>query len=154
MDGRLSPTTISSFRTPATYSTLEFNATMQPQSSPTNVDQVTGPVRSCSIRSAEPSGHKEEGSCANQAGPGRYQLKVGAPGQCSVPCGGGTAQRSVTCMDGLTGIPVSMMLCSLDLDMLPRLSQPCNTQMCAALGCMPYHVLSNLQLYLCMQNNY
>lgn len=62
------------------------------------------------------------------ATPDRYSLQLGAPGECSAPCGGGTRQRPLACMDSVLGLPVEMTLCSLNATVLSQLSQPCNTR--------------------------
>ena len=56
-----------------------------------------------------------------------YSWVVGAFGPCSVPCGGGTATRSVTCEDNL-GSAVADSFCSGQPEPPSQLS--CNTQAC------------------------
>ena len=62
----------------------------------------------------------------------RYQVSVGEIGQCSVPCGGGQAERSIMCTDSASGLPVDMSMCNLKISALPMLVQGCNTQRCSS----------------------
>lgn len=59
-----------------------------------------------------------------------YEWNVGGWSDCSVPCGGGTQTRSVTCRrnDGQT---VADSLCTKYVGGKPAASQSCNTQSCA-----------------------
>jgi len=56
-----------------------------------------------------------------------YSWVVGAFGPCSIPCGGGTATRSVTCEDNLGNV-VADSFCSGQPEPPSQLS--CNTQAC------------------------
>lgn len=68
-----------------------------------------------------------------QVGPAaRYQVSVGELGQCSVPCGGGQAERPIMCTDSASGLPVDMSMCNLNISALPVLVQGCNTQRCSS----------------------
>lgn len=63
-----------------------------------------------------------------QAADPRYSLEMGAPGECSAPCGGGTRQRQLSCMDMLLGLPMEMTQCGLNSSVMLQLSEPCNMQ--------------------------
>ena len=68
-----------------------------------------------------------------QVGPAaRYQVSVGDLGQCSVPCGGGQAERPIICTDSTSGLPVDMSMCNLNITALPMLVQSCNAQRCCS----------------------
>ena len=58
----------------------------------------------------------------------RYLLQLGPSGECSAPCGGGTREKSLACMDTVLGLPVEMTMCSLNSSTLGQLSEPCNSQ--------------------------
>jgi len=58
----------------------------------------------------------------------RYLLQLGPSGECSVLCGGGTRQKTMSCVDTVLGLPVEMTMCSLNSTVLAQLSVPCNTQ--------------------------
>ncbi len=57
----------------------------------------------------------------------RYLLQLGPSGECSAPCGGGTREQSLSCIDTVLGLPVEMTMCSLNSTTLGQLSEPCNT---------------------------
>ncbi len=62
-------------------------------------------------------------------GPDRYSLQLGPKGECSAPCGGGTRQRSMACVDSAVGLPVELTRCSTqNATLLSQLTEPCNTQ--------------------------
>ncbi len=63
-----------------------------------------------------------------QAAEARYSLEMGPAGECSAPCGRGTRQRQLSCMDMLLGLPVEMTQCSLNSTIMSQLSEPCNMQ--------------------------
>ena len=65
----------------------------------------------------------------------RYLLQLGPSSECSAPCGGGTMQKPLACMDTVLGLPVEMTMCGLNSTMLGQLSEPCNTQQYASACC-------------------
>lgn len=79
-------------------------------------------------------GCPESSSCALQVADSdsRYLLQLGPSSECSAPCGGGTMQKPLACMDTVLGLPVEMTMCSLNRTMLGQLSEPCNTQQYAS----------------------
>jgi hypothetical protein len=58
----------------------------------------------------------------------RYEVQTGPLGECSATCGGGQAQRSLSCFDAVLGLPVELSMCQLDPSSLHNLTQSCNTQ--------------------------
>ena len=66
----------------------------------------------------------------------RYLLQLGPSGECSAPCGDGTREKSLSCMDTVLGLPVEMTMCSLNSTTLGLLSEPCNTQQYVLVQCV------------------
>ncbi|KAK9909309.1 hypothetical protein WJX75_000310 [Coccomyxa subellipsoidea] len=62
----------------------------------------------------------------------RYEVQTGPLGECSATCGGGQAQRSLSCFDAVLGLPVELSMCQLDPSSLHNLTQSCNTQPCGS----------------------
>jgi hypothetical protein len=80
----------------------------------------------------DPSGSDGGASGGTSSGPG-YAWAAGRFSGCSLPCGGGVQERSVSCRAG-DGSVASDSLCA---GAKPDDAQACNTQSCTSTSCTP-----------------